>query len=236
MRAWGHVRTFTPWPWITDATAERLLAATGWERPATPVPPTGHELVEHYLEPLTALLGDAVRLGARVVAVSRDGMDKTRTVGRAARPFLLRVRDTSGAVSELRARAVVDATGTWEHRNPLGAAGLRDRGPQRGRLAQPLGPQLQPHERLEGLLGGTAGGPAAPDGLAQLDRRRQGAAGGGVDDGCQVRRVPWRGQAHAVPDGVVLGDGQQVGDVRPGERLEPDAVPLEDDRLWPAHS
>ena len=124
VRAWGHVRTFTPWTWITDPAAERLLKATGWTRPSTPVPPTGDELAEHYLEPLAAALGDAVRLGARVTAVTRDGMDKTRTVGRADRPFLLRVLDADGRTSELRAPAVVDASGTWEHRNPLGAGGL----------------------------------------------------------------------------------------------------------------
>lgn len=125
VRAWGHVRTFTPWQWITDPTAERLLATTGWTRPTTSVPPTGDELAEHYLEPLAAVLGDAVRLGARVLAVTRDGMDKTRTVGRAQRPFLLRVQDRHGRPSELRASAVLDASGTWGQRNPLGAGGLR---------------------------------------------------------------------------------------------------------------
>jgi thioredoxin reductase len=130
VRAWGHVRTFTPWPYLTDPTAQRLLATTGWARPTTPVPPTGHELVEHYLEPLAALLGDAVRLGHRVVAVSREGMDKRRTVGRAERPFVLRVQDRAGRVSELRTRAVLDASGTWEQPNPLGAAGLPALGEQ----------------------------------------------------------------------------------------------------------
>jgi hypothetical protein len=88
------------------------------------VPPTGDELADHYLEPLATLLGDRVRLGHRVLAVSRDGMDKARTVGRAERPFVLRVQDASGTVSDLRARAVVDASGTWGQRNPLGASGL----------------------------------------------------------------------------------------------------------------
>jgi thioredoxin reductase len=120
VRAWGHVRTFTPWQWIVDPVAEALLTTTGWTRPVTPVPPTGDELAEHYLEPLAAALGDAVRLDARVVAVTRDGMDKARTLGRAERPFLVRL--ASG--EQLLARAVLDASGTWEGRNPLGAAGL----------------------------------------------------------------------------------------------------------------
>src|SRR5688572_27132390 len=57
VREWGHVRTFTPWQHVLDPVAERLLIATGWQRPTTPVPPTGDELAEHYLEPLAAALG-----------------------------------------------------------------------------------------------------------------------------------------------------------------------------------
>ncbi|WP_199424919.1 NAD(P)-binding domain-containing protein [Actinotalea solisilvae] len=121
---WGHIRTFTPWRYIVDATAEALLAPTGWARPTTPVPPTGAELVEHYLRPLGALVGAHVRLGERVVAVSRAGMDKMRSVGRSERPFLVRTRRDDGAVTELRARAVIDASGTWSRPNPLGGAGL----------------------------------------------------------------------------------------------------------------
>lgn len=127
---WGHIRTFTPWRYIVDPTAEKLLAPTGWVRPGTPVPPTGAELVEHYLRPLAALFAEHVRLGHRVVAVSRAGMDKAQSLGRADRPFLLRVQDATGAVTDLPARAVLDASGTWAGRNPLGAAGLPALGEQ----------------------------------------------------------------------------------------------------------
>ena len=120
VREWGHVRTFTPWQYVVDPVAEQLLTGTGWSRPATPVPPTGDELVAHYLEPLAAALGDAVRVGARVAAVTRDGMDKARTLGRSERPFLLRL----AGGEELRARAVIDASGTWGQRNPLGGSGV----------------------------------------------------------------------------------------------------------------
>jgi hypothetical protein len=130
VREWGHVRTFTPWQYLVDPAAERLLAATGWTRPGTPVPPTGDELVVHYLEPLAAVLGDVVQLGARVVAVSRDGIDKSRTLDRGAHPFLLRVADAGGQHRELRARAVLDASGTWGQRNPLGGSGLPALGEQ----------------------------------------------------------------------------------------------------------
>ena len=30
MLEWGHVRTFTPWRYLVDPAAEKLLAPTGW--------------------------------------------------------------------------------------------------------------------------------------------------------------------------------------------------------------
>src|SRR4051812_41062746 len=57
MRSWGHVRTFTPWQWIVDPQAEKLLAPTGWARPTGELSPTGAEIVEQYLAPLADALG-----------------------------------------------------------------------------------------------------------------------------------------------------------------------------------
>ncbi|MBX9244143.1 NAD(P)-binding domain-containing protein [Actinotalea ferrariae] len=124
---WGHIRTFTPWEFIVDPTAETLLSPTGWARPEGPIPPTGAELVEHYLRPLAGLLSERLRLGHRVLAVTRAGMDKTHTIGRAERPFLVRVQSAAG-VDDVAARAVIDASGTWSGRNPLGGSGLPARG------------------------------------------------------------------------------------------------------------
>jgi thioredoxin reductase len=125
MRAWGHIRTFTPWQYLVDAAAEKALAPTGWTRPEGRRSPTGAEIVEQYLAPLAAALGpDVVRTGVRVLAVSRDGLDRSRTVGRADRPFVVRVALADGAVQDVRARAVIDASGTWENQNPLGSSGL----------------------------------------------------------------------------------------------------------------
>ena len=124
VREWGHVRTFTPWRYLVDPAAERLLAADGWSRPDTAVPPTGAELAELYLEPLAAVLGDRVRLRQRVVSVTRDGLDRSSSLRRDEHPFLLRVAGPGGTVTELRASAVIDASGTWSRPNPLGASGL----------------------------------------------------------------------------------------------------------------
>lgn len=133
---WGHIRTFTPWLYIVDAAAEKLLAPTGWVRPTGRRSPTGAEIVDRYLRPLADALGDTVRTSTRVVAVSRDGLDRSRTLGRDSRPFLVRVERSDGRVEDLRAQAVIDASGTWGHRNPLGASGLPALGEE---LAGPAG-------------------------------------------------------------------------------------------------
>jgi thioredoxin reductase len=59
-----------------------------------------------------------------VVSVARRGYDKLKTEGRDGAPFVLRVRTPDGAASEVLARAVIDASGTYASPNPLGASGL----------------------------------------------------------------------------------------------------------------
>jgi hypothetical protein len=109
-----------------DAQAGALLTAAGWRHPPEDAVPTGAELVEHYLEPLAALpsLASRIHLNARVVAVTRKGSDKVRTAGREALPFVLRVAGPDGGLRNIEARAVIDASGTWETPNPAGADGL----------------------------------------------------------------------------------------------------------------
>lgn len=122
---WGHTRLFSPWRYNVDSAATRLLEPTGWSEPDPEALPTGHELIEGYLAPLAAVLGgDVIRTGSRVVAVSREGIDKTRSANREQTPFLVRVESADGALSDVRARAVIDASGTWGQPNPLGRSGL----------------------------------------------------------------------------------------------------------------
>ncbi|MDX6738313.1 FAD-dependent oxidoreductase [Actinocorallia sp. A-T 12471] len=123
---WGHVRLFSPWRYDVDAAASRLLEGEGWIAPEPEALPTGAELVRDYLAPLAAVpaLAGRIRTGARVLAVTRQGVDATRTIGRDERPLLVRVRDADGTVRDLAARAVIDASGTWGQRNPLGHSGL----------------------------------------------------------------------------------------------------------------
>jgi thioredoxin reductase len=119
---WGHVRLFSPWRYNVDQVAARLLRDAGWIEPDPDVLPTGGDLVADYLRPLADLpaVKPNIRYGARVVAVTRLGLDRLRSAGREATPFL--VRFASG--EDLLARAVIDASGTWSTPNVLGAAGI----------------------------------------------------------------------------------------------------------------
>jgi thioredoxin reductase len=125
IRRWGHTRLFSPWRHLVDPAARRLLEADGWTQPAPDRAPSGTELVEQYLEPLARLDAIASRVvtGAAVVAVTREGMDRTRTARRAATPFALRIRSPEG-VEDVVAHAVIDASGTYRSPNSLGSSGL----------------------------------------------------------------------------------------------------------------
>lgn len=142
IRDWGHTRLFSPWRYNIDAAAARLLETQGWSEPDPEALPTGAELVEQYLQPLATALAGRIRTGARVVAVSRAGMDKTRTGNRETTPFLVRVQRTDGTCADIRASAVIDASGTWSTPNPLGQAGLPAPGEAAavatGRITAPL--------------------------------------------------------------------------------------------------
>lgn len=126
IRQWGHVRMFTPWRYCVDGEAGAMLRATGWTAPPDDRIPTGAELVASYLEPLARLpaLAPHIRLGARVIAVTRRGCDKVRTAGRKALPFVVRVAMSDGTVRNFEAGAVIDASGTWTSPSPMGADGL----------------------------------------------------------------------------------------------------------------
>jgi Pyridine nucleotide-disulphide oxidoreductase len=123
---WRHVRLFSPWCYDLDAAAARMLQAAGWTRPPAEELPSGQELLDRYLRPLASLppLAPHIRLGQRVTAIARRGMDKVRTPGREAEPFVVRVQGADGQEREVQARAVIDASGTWTQPNPLGASGL----------------------------------------------------------------------------------------------------------------
>lgn len=120
-----QVRLFSPWRYNVDRAARALLDEAGWVAPDDEQLPTAGELIDAYLAPLarTPALAPHVRLKARVTAISRSGHDKVKTAGRDTSSFILRV-ETPDGTHEQRARAVIDASGTWAQPNPLGIHGL----------------------------------------------------------------------------------------------------------------
>ncbi|WP_433371994.1 FAD-dependent oxidoreductase [Actinoplanes sp. CA-142083] len=122
VREWGHVRFFSPWRYNIDSAAAKLLADAGWARPEDDRLPTGAELADDYLRPLAELpaLRPHIRYAARAVAVTRLGLDRIRTAGRESTPFLIRL----AGGEDILARAVLDASGTWNTPNVLGASGI----------------------------------------------------------------------------------------------------------------
>ncbi|WP_229074875.1 FAD-dependent oxidoreductase [Actinoplanes sp. DH11] len=122
VRQWGHVRLFSPWRFDIDPAAARLLSDAGWVRPDDDKLPTGAQLAADYLQPLADLpaIKNSLRYGARVTAVTRLGLDRVRSLGREQTPYLVRLADGT----DILARAVVDASGTWGMPNWLGASGI----------------------------------------------------------------------------------------------------------------
>jgi len=126
IRRWGHVRLFTPWRYLVDEVAGRMLRDSGWTMPDADGVPTGGELVDAYVAPLAMLpaLAPHIRYGTRVVRVSRRGLDKVKTAGREEAPFDVRAEAADGTPLRFLASAVIDASGTYDSANPLGAGGL----------------------------------------------------------------------------------------------------------------
>ncbi|RNF86181.1 NAD(P)-binding domain-containing protein [Montanilutibacter psychrotolerans] len=125
MLRWAHVRMFSPWEFAIDRASSSLLAKHGWTAPEPSQFPTGGEVVEHYLKPLAATpeIQPNIRLNARVVAVSKQRRDRMKDTQRNEVPFLVRYVDGAGE-HEVLAQAVIDASGTIDTPNPMGASGV----------------------------------------------------------------------------------------------------------------
>jgi thioredoxin reductase len=124
VRDWGHVRLFSPWSLNADHAAKVLLKRHGWQEPRGDGLPTGRDLYDAYLRPLadTPEMRAVIETKATVKGISRHGMGKVVTRGREERPFSLVVQNSATRVDH--ARAIIDASGTWQNPNPLGASGL----------------------------------------------------------------------------------------------------------------
>lgn len=126
---WGHVRLFSPWEYNVDSAAEILLRRSGWQFPTPSELPTGRELIENYLIPLSNLpeIAPYLRLKAKVFSISRKGLDKMKSANRERVPFVLYV-DMDEKIERLEARAVIDASGTWQNQNPINSDSIGTNG------------------------------------------------------------------------------------------------------------
>jgi len=130
VRHWGHVRLFSPWHFNIDGASASVLRRHGWQQPPGDVLATGSDLYAAYLQPLsqTPELAAFIETGARVSAITRQGIDKVVSRGRADHPFALVIEGADGSRRIDLARAVIDASGTWTMPNPLGASGTKAAG------------------------------------------------------------------------------------------------------------
>ncbi|WP_415949128.1 NAD(P)-binding domain-containing protein [Streptomyces sp. KLOTTS4A1] len=176
VRAWGHVRLFTPWDLDVSPRMRRHLP----DAPDGTECPTGAELAHRLLQPLAELpaLAGRVRYGTRVAAVARAGLLKHEHIGtdaRARAPFTL-LLDTADGEESAEADLVLDCTGTYAHPNTLGDGGIPAPGERAlgHRITRTL-PPLDDPARWAGtvlLVGAGKSAQTAARGLAALPGTR----------------------------------------------------------------
>ncbi|MFP7494727.1 NAD(P)-binding domain-containing protein [Terribacillus saccharophilus] len=122
---WGHVQLFSPWEYNTNQAATKLLSETEWQHPDKDKLPTGQELVNEYLKPLSQLpvMQENIRFYSEVVALSKDDADKLKSDNRNERAFVVHYKNES-KLEKVRASAIIDASGTWQNPNPPYADGV----------------------------------------------------------------------------------------------------------------
>lgn len=119
--SWKHIRVFSPWRYNIDKAAKQLLSATSWDEEALP---TGQELYNQYLKPLSELpvIKSNLRLNSKVLSIGKKNIDKMKTRGRDEAPYVVLVGE-SGEIHQYEVSAVIDASGTWNSPNPIGSGG-----------------------------------------------------------------------------------------------------------------
>ncbi|WP_052345725.1 NAD(P)-binding domain-containing protein [Paucisalibacillus sp. EB02] len=122
---WGHIQLFSPWEYNINSAAKKLLHTTDWREPAADELPTGKEIVEEYLEPLSSLpqFSGKILLLTEVIAITRINKDKMKSSFREESPFVIYAK-TNGKTKKLEAKAIIDASGTWNNPNPPFADGV----------------------------------------------------------------------------------------------------------------
>ncbi|MCK0180636.1 NAD(P)-binding domain-containing protein [Flavobacteriaceae bacterium S0862] len=122
---WGHVKLFSPWEYNIDKAAEALLREAKLPIPNKADVPYGKEIIEDYLKPLANLPGikEHIHLNSKVITIGRSGIDKMKDAKRGELPFSIQVNE-SGQFKLYEAKAVIDASGTFQSPNPIGSGGI----------------------------------------------------------------------------------------------------------------
>jgi thioredoxin reductase len=125
IHSWKHVRVFSPWQYNIDKASKAILKQSNWTEPAEDSLPTGQELIDQYLKPFSEIpfIRDRIHLNSRVISIGRKNSDKMKTSGRQGLPFVIDVV-TDGQLRRFEAKAVIDASGTWNTPNPVSAGGV----------------------------------------------------------------------------------------------------------------
>lgn len=125
LASWGHVRMFSPWSYNMDPVAVSLLQKKDWSEPVLTEFPTGNELLERYVQPLASheTIAPHLHFNTRVDSISRQNHDILRSEGRENAPFVVRISNFEGE-HDVFVRAVIDASGTYQTPNWLGAHGI----------------------------------------------------------------------------------------------------------------
>lgn len=122
--SWGHIRVFSPWKYNIDKAAESLLLETNWIAPNKENLATGKEIVDQYFQPLAnhPKLKPYILLETKVLSIGRKGLDKMKTKGREKVPFVIKTLKNN--INYIEAKAIIDASGTWNQPNPIGSGGV----------------------------------------------------------------------------------------------------------------
>lgn len=127
---WGHVHLFTPWRMnVTPLGVETLRREGRWPEFPDDVCPSGAELREHYVVPLSESepLRGCVRPNTTILKVGREQHHKADSIGKPERGmdrFRLLVEDADGAQRAETADVVLDCTGTYGHHRWAGRGGI----------------------------------------------------------------------------------------------------------------
>ncbi len=123
--SWSHVKVFSSWEYNIDKLSEELLVENGIKIPNKKDVPLGKQLVKEYLKPLSEIteINQNLHLNTKVLSIGRKGLDKMKNANRENLPFSIQVNE-NGDFKIYEAKAVIDASGTWQNPNPVGSGGV----------------------------------------------------------------------------------------------------------------